>query len=378
VKVIKLSRWLFLSTAFLCAGGLSQTAQEPIPLEVRDLRTVPAIRPIEVNQGGAMEYTLRHRQMGFGGVGSWGVQAGQNPNQSYRQAYTFPELHLEVSRRIHPLSGKEALRGLSALKAVQRIWTWPPPDNDYRYVPPVQIRSLWRWEVPSELREHYRSFGRTDGHDRYEVLGLYQASIKRQQENPHLFYFDTLTGLRWHLQTDIYTAYCRYKQIDMPQSLVIGVKEFLVGVSRAGDRVFAMASLYGPRNETFVLLSIYDMNGSLLKTILFPNTNVGPAAPQVTGLPGSGMGRTASGRHFIVSFGSLRGETETYREPGYYLIDIQGSVIGYFVNDLNQPISLSSVSRVQVPDESIGYALAHRFEDGQSRTLLYRLSSVTR
>jgi len=297
------------------------------------------------------------------------LEPGSDPNEAYRQVYSFPELKY-TSTRVLP---ERLKRGLSDLAASKRQWIWPPPEGYERYVPPEQQMRLWRWEVPLELQDYYYEFGRSDGHDRYAVLGLFKTKITREAD-PHLFYFDTLTGLKWQARIPIFITCQRYLE-QASQEQDFSLQQLMLGITRDGERVLVVASMDSLSKS---LLFVYDGQGRLLRARVVPQAWSVPVGASLWGHLFSKIGRSASGNYFILDF--------TWSDPSgigtlkaSHLIDSEGRIRGRFVDGEGRPIELSSLGTTRMPGETGGYAVATRkIREGQWKILLYRLPEAIR
>lgn len=297
------------------------------------------------------------------------ISAGQNPNVIYQQARPFPETDIQGLVPFAPLSSSND--GIKFVGASRSVWVWPPPNP--RGIPPEEKQVLWRWEPPEALQRHWWSEAGGNGSDRYWSVCLYTHK-EAAAPDPQLFYFDTLSGLKW--KASIPVKQTLQSLAAAPDKAVMYDQHranVFTAMSADGSRIFVLVSR---PDKQMSLLFLYNQKGTLLKTLNFPNCEALPSGIH----PNWQLPRRPPGQMFVLTFrqtlpssqderAAQRGGISQPTPPPTdeaFLADMEGNVIARFVNEAGKPVKLWQIS------ETHGLAYEQQ-PDGTYRQLLYTL-----
>ena len=345
-------RRIFMMTMLVYVLTLAQTASAQVT-DV-DVTTALTLRPIEVTASDIPQNlrTLR-RKYGIPEPSfDYHLHAGEDPNLAYRRARPFPEMGLEGAGPLLLFNGPTTHSGVKRVEAWRFHWPWPPPS--LRGIPEEEKQSLWSWEVPKPLQNRWWTEAPGDGADRYWALCLYTGLYARKPlldpDDPQLFYFDTLSGLRWQATIPVRKT---LEQIPTSPGAYAGDAEVLLGIAD-GSRVLALVSR---PDKHASLLYVFDGKGKLLRTLRFPDYTA-----LWSGNPSWQLRRSPSGRTHLLY---LRRRFVADSDESC-LIDSDGRLLARFVSDEGQS--------VQVTQLSDKYVLAERVRpDGHYWQYIYQL-----
>ncbi len=204
--------------------------------------------------------------------------------------------------------------------------------------------------------------------ERFWAVCLYVHGWNPKLTDPQLFYFDSLTGLRWQITVPVKQTLEGLHLVSVDGHSIEEGEVFL-GATPDGSRVLALVSLPG---KGTTLLYVFAGSGELLRTLQFPDCEARPMGSTPWQLP-----RRPSGNLFVLPLRPTRPITErTVRggrgtasplaKEGSYLIDSDGKLVARFVDDQGQPIRAWLLSETHV----LAY---ERFPDGVYRSFLYKL-----
>ena len=309
-----------------------------VPVLDMDLSKAPIVRPTAVDATGDPR-TLKRLREQFGipqPTQGYSIHLSENPNLAYRKVCPFPKIEWEGLVPSEPNGRDVTHLGLKRIAATTRHWVWPPRDQATAMKPVIQ--TLWHWDVPASLQSMLFSAAYGEGADRYWALCLYperDAKIPGIPVETRLFYFDTLTGLKWQATIPV-------RQLLPPASPADGYAETTVklGITSDGNRVLVLVSR---RDKIISLLYVFDGKGTLLKTTQF----LGYTAQQ-SGLLSWQLMRSSTGQTHVLT---LRYHFDSFKDVSF-LVDADGNIVTRFGDEEGKPVQI-----MQVTDK---YAVAQR------------------
>ena len=320
-----------------------------------DVTTAQTLRPTEITDSrDPRSFRTMRRKYGIPEPDSgYTIRAGEDPNLIYKRARPFPEMGLEGAGPLLLFNGPTTHSGVKRVEAWRFNWPWPPPDKGS--VPERERQNLWSWDVPKPLQMRWWTEANGDGADRYWALCLYSgntptADIPAEPEDPQLFYFDTLSGLRWQATIPVRKT---LESGRTPPRAYAGNTQVLLGIAD-GSRVLALVSR---PDKHASLLYVFDGKGKLLRTLRFPDYTA-----LWSGNPPWQLRRSPSGRTHLLYLRRSLGEDADES----CLIDSDGRLLARFVSDEGK-----SVHVTQLSDK---YVLADRQRpDGDYWQYIYQL-----
>lgn len=319
-------------TAPRTAPPITIPAAEPQVTDV-DVAEVQSVRPIAVTLSEHPQdlLTLMHRYGIERPSDGYGIGTEEDPNVQYKRARPFPEI--EVTGVFPPWINHNA--GLTLVESTRLHWPWPSPVPG---LPESKRQKLWRWEVPKPLQRHWWSEARGHGADRHWALCLYDNHVSRKSPetaDPQLFYFDTLTGLRWQTTIPVRAALMDIAALSNIYGGDAGNAKVQLGITPDGSRVLAFVSR--PDKKTS-LLCVFDGSGRLLRTLRFPGyTAVG--GMMYLANPDQ-LERSPSGRTFLLSLEAGGGNVSDVA----CLLDAEGTLITRFASEEGKAIQVTVLS----------------------------------
>jgi hypothetical protein len=317
-----------------------------------DLSTVQIVRPFAVaDPHNPRSMQMLREQFGIPAqTQGYATHMSENPNLAYKKAYPFPEIEREGLVPSEPNGLDVTHAGLRQVTATTRYWVWPPRDRATALTPVVQ--TLWHWDVPAPLQKLWISAAHGKGTDRYWALCLYPAMDAKTPAIPvetHLFYFDTLHGLKWQTTIPVRQMLPAASPADS-----YGSPYVQLGITSDGNRLLALVSR---PDKNMSLLYVFDGQGKLLRMTPFPSYTA-----QQSGLPSWQLLRSSTGQtHVIV----LRYNFDSNKDVSL-LVDAEGNIVTRFEDEAGRAVHIRQVTN------KYAVALA-RQADGQLEECILKL-----